>query len=60
MWKNEKYKGFFKGSYTKAQVKTKAGFIYDRVFTLSNIETKKVVSFESFQAARKAGWVKVA
>lgn len=48
MWTHPKYKTEFKGSYAKTAK--------DRVFQLSS--AKKTVSFESHQAAKKAGWSK--
>lgn len=49
MWTHKKYKTAFKGTYQR----TKS----DRVFQL--ISEKKTISFESYQAAKKDGWVKV-
>ena len=49
MWQHKKYKSQFKGSYAFAKG--------DRVFQLTS--GKKVVSFESWEAAKKAGWSKV-
>jgi hypothetical protein len=48
MWKNKKQKSSFRGSYVRANG--------DRVFQLS--DGKKIISFESWQAAKKQGWVK--
>lgn len=48
MWSHKKYKSEFKATYEKSGK--------DRVFTLSS--DKKVVSYESWQAAKKDGWVK--
>ena len=55
MWQHStKFKGQqFKGRYNR----TKKG--EERVFELVNIKTKRVISFESWQMAQKAGWQKV-
>jgi hypothetical protein len=54
MWKNDlKFKGQqFKGRYNR----TKKG--EERVFELVNIKTGRVISFESWQMAKKNSWVK--
>jgi hypothetical protein len=49
MWTNKKYKAAFKGSYQRTT--------NDRVFTLT--AGKKVISFESWQQAKKLGWSKI-
>lgn len=51
MWSHKKYKKQFKGQYVIAKG--------DRVFQLSEIDGKKVISFESFQQAKKQGWSKM-
>jgi hypothetical protein len=54
MWQHtNKFKGQqFKGRYNR----TKKG--EERVFELVNIKTGRVISFESHQAARKAGFTR--
>lgn len=53
MWSNKKYgKKLFKGSYHFLS-SNRSG----RIFNLDN--GKRVVSFESWQMAKKLGWVKV-
>jgi hypothetical protein len=50
MWSHKKYKELFTGSY---------GYLKkDRVFQLTSQSGKKVISFESFQQAKKQGWTK--
>lgn len=49
MWTHKKYKTPFKASLVKAGI--------DRIFQLSNGKVTK--SFESWQAASKAGWSKL-
>ena len=51
MWSHKKQKQLFKGSYVKTNK--------DRVFQLVSQDGKKVISFESWQAATKAGWSKL-
>lgn len=51
MWSHKKYKQLFKGAYNKTSK--------DRVFELTSQDGKKVISFESWQAATKAGWSKL-
>ena len=55
MWQHStKFKGQqFKGRYNR----TKTG--EERVFELVNVKTGRVLSFESFQLAKKNGWSKV-
>lgn len=48
MWSHKKYKSEFKATYEKSSK--------DRVFTLSC--GKIIKSYESWQAAKKDGWVK--
>lgn len=59
MWKHPKYKATFKGIYISTKMKN--GY-YERTFVLEEQgKTKyapKQISFESFQAAKKQGWVK--
>ena len=50
MWTHKKYKG----KYTLSVVKANG----DRAFQIV-ISDKKKITFESWQAAKKAGWVKV-
>jgi len=50
MWDHKKLGKNFIGSYDKA---AKSG---ERIFNLSN--GKRIISFESWQAAKYAGWVK--
>ena len=53
MWKNKKYKSEFKGSYAwLGNSSTRE----ERVFQLTN--GKKTYTFESWQMAKKLGWVK--
>lgn len=56
MWKNKKFLGYFKGSYEK----DRDG---ERVFVLrkskSNSDIARKITFESFQMAKKLGWIKV-
>lgn len=49
IWSNPKYKGTFTGFYQELNG--------ERVFNLSN--GKKVFTFESFQMAKKLGWIKI-
>jgi hypothetical protein len=52
MWRHQKYKTPFIGRYNR----TKKGA--ERVFELVNTKTGRVITFESFHAAKKAGWEK--
>ena len=51
MWSHKKYKKQFKGTFKLAGT--------DRVFQLTEIDGKKVISFESWQQAKKQGWSKM-
>ena len=53
MWSNKKYKNLFKGSY-----RFSTG---EREFILTGLVSGKTrnISFESYQAAKSLGWVKV-
>lgn len=51
MWKHKKFgKKMFKGSYLLLQG--------ERVFQLFCPENKRAITFESWQAAKNAGWIK--
>jgi hypothetical protein len=53
MWSNKKYgKKLFKGSYYIYRLNSS-----ERLFNLT--DGKRVISFESWQAAKALGWVKV-
>lgn len=49
MWQHKKYKSKFKGSYTYHRG--------ERVFELNN--GRKRYTFESWQMAKKLGWIKL-
>jgi hypothetical protein len=54
MWKHKnKHKGhLWRGRYKRQSYG-------DRIFELVNQKTGRIISFESFQMARKLGWVKI-
>jgi len=51
-WTHKKFKSPFYSRY----VRTKSG---DRIFELVNLKSARVISFESWQMAKKLGWEKV-
>ena len=57
-WTHKKYKTPFVGSYQRLIFKVGGTVMtaLERVFVLTN--GKRTISFESWQAAKKAGWVK--
>lgn len=54
MWRNKKHKKDFKGTYHFFEVKGKK----ERAFCLQSTDGKIVVTFESWQAAKKQNWTK--
>jgi len=54
VWINPKNNKEYHGEYTWVEVDGRR----ERVFNLSPIGKASVISFESFQAAKKLGWVK--
>lgn len=52
MWKNAKYIGQFKGGYERDKDN-------ERVFVLRSAIGKTKKTFESWQMAKKLGWIKV-
>jgi hypothetical protein len=54
MWYNPKYKCLYFSSYDRGSKR------HDRVFTLTPETGKgRIISFESWQQAKKQGWIKV-
>ena len=51
MWTHHKYKTAFKSSYER----DRKG---ERIFVLTNPKTNRRITFESWQAASKLGWVR--
>jgi ABC-type tungstate transport system permease subunit len=52
MWVHPKHKATYRGRYNR----TKKGL--ERVFELVNSKTGRVISFESWQMAKRQGWKK--